>query len=47
VGGFTAADVTEVAMGNDLTLQVAGGGSITIVNGIRDDFDVSTDLFFV
>ena len=47
LGGFTAADVNEVTAGDDLVLQLSGGGNITVVNGVTDGFDIGSDVFFV
>ena len=40
-------DVTEITSGNNVVLQVNGGGTITVVNGVFDNFDLTTDVFFV
>ena len=40
LGGFTAADVTALAMGADVVLQVNGGGNITVTDGVTVVNDV-------
>ena len=47
LGGVTAADVSEMDVGNDVVLTVNGGGTITVINGVLDDFSVSFDVDFV
>ena len=50
LGGYTAGDITQMGVGDDLVLQIDNGvtsGTITIVNGFVFGLDVFADTLFL